>query len=291
MDLLEDFVAYLSFGRRYSPKTALAYRTDVAQFESFLRSGGKSLGSFSGEDILQFSGMLRSQGMKSSSVRRKTASLKAFSRWMEEEGIGRGDARLVEIPKEEMRLPKVMAEGDFSILVSSFSREDALRLRNEAILELLYATGLRASELVSLRVKDIDLCESVLRCMGKGGKERLVPVGEMAMSAICRYLDGAREVLLGEKTSGILFISKKGDALRRESLWRIVKEIGLECGFGNVHPHLLRHSFATHLLSHGADVRSIQEMLGHENIATTQRYTHVDGKRLIGSHKKFHPRG
>jgi integrase/recombinase XerD len=189
-------------------------------------------------------------------------------------------------------LPDCLTEAQTAALLAAFDGPAPLDLRNRAMLELLYACGLRASELVSLSVGDVNLPDAVLRCLGKGGKERVVPVGRGAVAAISRYLQDGRPALDRGRGAAALFLSSRGGRpMTRQMLWNIVVAAARRAGlWGHVHPHTLRHCFASHLLSHGAGIRSIQEMLGHADIATTQIYTHVDAARVLEVHRKFHPR-
>jgi integrase/recombinase XerD len=226
------------------------------------------------------------------SVKIYVVALKHFFRFLHAENYVRENiTELLEIPKLPSYLPQTLTEPEVDRLLEAPFAQTPLGLRDKAILELLYSSGLRASEMVGARLENYIQEENVLRVVGKGNRERLVPVGSKAAQALTRYLNEARPKLVRPKTGGEIFLNNRGTRLTTVRLWEIVKEIMRRAGLKkNVYPHLLRHSFATHLLAHGADLRVIQEMLGHASLATTQIYTHVDHERLRGIHQNFHPR-
>jgi integrase/recombinase XerD len=232
-------------------------------------------------------------GLAASSLRIEVVALKIFFRWLALRHLRMGDpAEMVLPPRVEQWLPDTLNEGEVRKLLESVKGKEPLDRRDKAILELFYASGLRIGEIVSARLEHLSLEEGWIRITGKGNKTRLVPVGGEAREALAAYLEVARPSLVGKKTQSFVFLNRRGGKLTTARVWQIVKERAKEAGLDaeKIHPHLLRHSFATHLLNHGADLRVIQEMLGHADIATTQIYTHVDQRRLRDTHKKFHPR-
>jgi len=233
-------------------------------------------------------------GLEASSMRIELVALKIFFRWLNVRGYRTGDpAEALLPPRLEQWLPDTLNEPEMKQLLESVSGNSSLDIRDRAILELLYASGLRVGELTTVRIESLSLEEGWVRVTGKGNKTRLVPVGGAALTALAHYLASSRPTLVGAKTQSWIFLNRNGGKLTTARIWQIVKERAALAGLNaeKIYPHLLRHSFATHLLQGGADLRVIQEMLGHADIATTQIYTHVDQKRLKDAHRKFHPRG
>lgn len=273
----------------------MAYGSDLRKFAAYLAAKGLRFALAQPDALIGFMMEQKAQGLSVSSIARYLVAVKMFYRFLYTEGlVSRDIASSFETPRVWTRLPEVLSAREVDLLLSAPDRGAPLGLRDAAVLELLYATGARVSEVARLRVQDVNLDYAYVRCFGKGSKERIVPLGERAIACLRAYLESARPRFLqaAGKASDVLFLSQKKAPLRRESLWRIVKKyvrlLGLRKG---VSPHTLRHSFATHLLEHGADLRSVQEMLGHVDISTTQRYTHVDRERLKSIHKRYHPRG
>ncbi len=232
--------------------------------------------------------------IKPSSANRKLAAIRRLCAWAQREGLLHEDpARRLRPAKRGQRLPKLLSEAQVEALLVAPEADTPLGLRDRAMLETLYATGLRVSELVDLRLLDLGLAEGVLRALGKGGKERLVPLGEPAVAAIETYLKGSRPVLLAGRPSDALFVTARGEAMSRQAFWQLIKRHALKAGIerDRISPHVLRHAFATHLLNHGADLRVVQLLLGHADISTTQIYTHVARERLRQLHARHHPRG
>lgn len=270
---VEEFLSVLEIEAGLSRNTILAYRRDLRGFK----------GPLTREGAQRFVASLLAGRRKASSVARAAAALRSFLRF-----LGKPDvARFVVTPKQPRRLPHPLSGEQIGRLVDP--DEDArFALRDRALVELLYASGLRASELASLRWADVNLDAGYVRCLGKGSKERVVPLGRPAIQALREYAAAGR----GAPAEDFLFVSAKGGRLARESVWRILQRLALRRGVrGRVFPHAVRHSFATHLVENGADLRYVQEMMGHAKISTTQVYTQVDGERLKKVHKKFHPRG
>lgn len=289
---LNDFLNYLDYERGYSGNTLLSYGRDLRQFLALLKSAGKiSPKDIDRKSIIAFISSRTKKGNVAGSISRKLAAIKAFINFLLRENIISADPTMdISFPKMEKRLPKALTFSDAAKLVDYPTGEKHLELRDKAIMEVLYGSGIRASELTSLDVNDVNLDVGFLRCMGKGKKERIVPIGQSAVAAVRAYVDRARGKLL-KGTLDAMFLDRKGKRLTRQGLWFIVngyvKKAGLRAG---VSPHSLRHSFATHLLERGADLRSVQEMLGHSNIRTTEIYTNVSRDRLKRVYKQAHPR-
>ncbi len=293
---LKHFLQYLVTERGLARHSVEAYRSDLEDLVEYLE--GKGIGSFGAVSramLVDYLGDRREAGLESATVARRLVSIKLFFRFLAEERLVDKDVTLVmDSPKLWRILPDFLSpeEVDAFLAVHSERSDDPLELRNRAILELFYASGLRVSEVANLPMGAVDFDNGLVRVTGKGSKTRIVPVGKIALKVLTRYLAEARPVL-AEKipTAKALFLSRNARTLNREWIWDLVKKTALAAGITkNVHPHTLRHSFASHLLENGADLRVIQEMLGHADIATTEIYTHVDRSRLTALHKKFHPR-
>lgn len=295
--LLNDFLTYLTVEVGLSENTLAAYRRDISQFLEFLRSHGTSnLNSVRGEDVTRFLSHIACE-MRECSVNRKASAIRSFSNFLLREGrISTGFATALGALSQHRRLPSVLSVSEVEEITAVAGKRRAgnvapISLRNRAIVELLYSCGLRVSELTHLKVSDLNTNFKFLRCLGKGGKERLLPLGDRALKAVCDYLAGARAKLARSNLTDALFLSRRGKSMRREDVFRLIK--GCTTGAGvmkNVSPHTFRHSFATHLLENGADLRAVQQMLGHASISTTQIYTHIETKRLKALHSKYHPR-
>lgn len=287
-----DFINYLNYEKGYSGNTLSAYRRDLAQLAAYLRKRGiVSVDGLNRKAIVSFTTDLVREGMSASSINRKIAAIKSFSHFLLREGHLKEDpTQNVQFPKMEKRLPRALTLSEALRLVEYPKGGKYIWLRDRAIMEVLYGTGIRASELTGLDLGHINLQVGFLKCMGKGGKERIVPLGESASFALKEYLEKARPKLF-KKDPEALFLDRNGRRLTRGGLWFIfngyVKRAGLRTG---VSPHSLRHSFATHLLERGADLRSVQEMLGHANIKTTEIYTNVSRDRIKRIYKQAHPR-
>jgi len=295
---LDLFLKYLSTARRLAPNTYnKSYRYDLNSFASFLeKSGIEDLNQIGKSDIRDYISWCRDRRLSSRSISRRISTLRGFFRFLLAENyIDSDPTSMIEHPKLGRILPKTLTVNEVDILLAVSEKLDSgnpLEARNHVMLHLLYATGLRVSELVKLPLISFNRHSGNLRVLGKGGKERLVPIGEQARVLLEEYLDHVRPHLLIGKTSPALFITRQGKAMTRNRYWQIVKDIARQAGINkNISPHALRHSFATHLLENGADLRSVQLMLGHSDISTTQLYTHVERSRLKSIHKKFHPRG
>ena len=294
-DVLKHFGGYLSLERGLSENTVSAYLTDLRDFVEFLEKQGKnSFASVARDDIIAFLSECRTRGLESSSIARRLVSIKMLFRYLFQENLIPNDITdVMDSPKLWRILPDFLSSVEVERILKIFpaTGKDPLVFRNRVILEVMYACGLRVSETAGLRLADVLKGQSLLRVTGKGDKERIVPIGETAEKLLDRYLSDIRTKLLLNGDSPFVFLSRSGRRLDRERIWAIVKDAAVRAGVSkNIHPHTFRHSFASHLLENGADLRVIQEMLGHADISTTQIYTHVDQNRLVAIHKKFHPR-
>ncbi|MBR7131424.1 MAG: site-specific tyrosine recombinase XerD [Lentisphaeria bacterium] len=297
---MEKFITYflehLSIERGLSRNTITAYGTDLRNLASFLQDNGVDDWRIPDRDmLLDFLDFLRDRGMESSSIARHLAALRMFFRYLANEKLIAGDpSLLLDTPKLWRILPDHLSLDEVDALLEAFPvNGDALELRNRTMVHLLYASGLRVSELTALKAGDIDFDNLLLRVVGKGSKERIVPAAPGVLKLLHRYICTARvELSEAIPLSPWLFLSRRARKLDRERVWAIIKEAASRAGINkNIHPHTLRHSFASHLLANGADLRAIQEMLGHADIGTTEIYTHVDRSHLSALHRKFHPRG
>lgn len=284
-----DFIQYLTSEKGASPHTIEAYRRDLEAFHEFLRKGGVTGETYTKEMVLQFLTDQRVKEYAASTIARRMIALKVFFKFLKREGeISHNIALYLETPKQWKTLPEYLTEAEVERLLDIRS-DTPEALRDKALFELLYSSGLRVSELCRLKIYDVD--DQFVKVMGKGHKERLVPLGRPALAAVDRYLTEVRSQYDSE-TDTTLFLSNRGKPLSRAAVWGRVKLRAKEIGLTkNISPHTLRHTFATHLLDHGADLRVIQEMLGHATIASTDRYTHVSRVRLQESFDACHPRG
>lgn len=293
--LVLDFVAYLEFERGLSRNTLEAYRSDLLQFGRFLDERDVTALTAEPVDIADFLASLGGTEGKAASpatVNRKQACLRSFYKHLRREEILDADptAKLA-APRKSRKLPQVLTRGEVDKLLEQPSGTEPIALRDQALLELMYACGLRASEATGLAVTDLDLDELVLRAHGKGSKERLVPIGRTAADAVRRYLERGRPQLIGTSVEPHLFVNFRGNALSRQGLYKIVQRHARSAGLSDrMSPHTLRHTFATHLLAGGCDLRAVQEMLGHTDVATTQLYTHLSSDRLKDVYFDAHPR-
>ena len=293
--LLLDFLAYLEFERGLSRNTLEAYRSDLLQYGRFLEERGSTAVKADGAEIEAFLAALGGAGGKAASpatIHRKAACLRSFYRHLRREGLLDADpTATVTAPRRGRKLPQVLTRGEVTKLLDQPRGTAPTDLRDRALLELMYACGLRASEAIGLEVSDVDLEEGVLRARGKGSKERMVPVGHTAADAVRHYLERGRPALVGPRLESHLFVNFRGGSLTRQGLYKIVRRHATSAGLADrMSPHTLRHTFATHLLAGGCDLRSVQEMLGHADVATTQLYTHLSSERLKDVYFRAHPR-
>ncbi|MDO4569080.1 MAG: site-specific tyrosine recombinase XerD [Planctomycetia bacterium] len=293
---LENFLAYCSGECHLSENTVAAYRRDLERF--FIWVDDRDFQSLRIRDFASYVNWLHELELAPATLARHIVSLRLFYKYLQMEGVtGESQAALLGSQKLWERVPKFLSPTQVDALLSAPVEADRLWYRDRALLEMLYATGCRVSEISTLKLCDIHLEQRFCKCVGKGNKQRIVPIGEQAVRAVELYLDEERPILEGRAIrSGLepewLFLSHHGRILDRHRIWELIKRYAARAGIRmEISPHTLRHSFATHLLVNGADLRQVQEMLGHAKIMTTQVYTHVDGKRLKAIHKKYHPRG
>lgn len=288
--LLRDYIDFISIEKRHSPNTVASYRRDIMKFCREFH--GISLNSITNSDISTFLLKLKQGGLSARSLARCLASMKSFFRFLyTEKHIEENVIETLESPKLWKKLPGVMSLREVDALLAGPDTSTTLGVRDRAMLEVLYATGLRVSELISLKTTDLNLQMGYIRSMGKGSKERLVPIGDAAKAAIEDYLERGRPLLLKGHSAAELFVTRLQGKMTRQYFWQIIKSYALRSGIKiSVSPHTLRHAFATHLLERGADLRSVQQMLGHADISTTQIYTHVLQQRMRDIHEQFHPR-
>jgi integrase/recombinase XerD len=289
--LEERFLSYLRVERGLSDNTLSAYTRDLAKLSSFATIRGKDLISLQPDDLAMFLQDLHKRGLNPKSIARTLVAVRGFFKFLLIDGHLKFDPTAnLEAPKSWQSLPRFLTSDEVERLLNAPDVSTVLGLRDKAMLEVLYATGLRVTELVSLATRSVNLDLGFLTVVGKGGKERAVPLGINAVNWIRKY-NVIRPNLLGhKKTTAELFISEGGHSISRQTFWRLVVLYGEKARIGHITPHLLRHSFATHLLENGADLRSVQMMLGHSDISTTQIYTHITNERLREIYLKFHPR-
>ncbi len=291
-NILEDFLTFLLSQKNYSLNTLSAYGNDLKDFLDFLSAKGFDVKNLDLSVVEAYLVNLRERGFNPYSIARKLSSLRRFFYFLVEELGFEIPPLLFETPKLPFRLPKVLSLDEVNALLSAPDLSTPLGIRDRCMLEVLYATGVRVSELVSLKLSNFNLDLGLLRVLGKGEKVRLVPLGEPALRYLDIYLTEIRPKLENKKSKDFVFLNRLGSPMTRQRFWQIIKDYAKKAGIPleKISPHVLRHSFATHLLEGGADLRSIQLMLGHSSIATTQIYTHVDVKRLREVYDKYHPR-
>ncbi|MEW6289446.1 MAG: site-specific tyrosine recombinase XerD [Thermodesulfobacteriota bacterium] len=286
------FLHYLAAEKRLADNTIRSYQADLESFLAYLAGVHISPQLTSSSHISDYFSASKQKGIANRSNARRLSCLRSFFRFLLAEKIIEHDpTAILEIPKSRRTLPSALSVADVDLLLAGPGEKTPLAIRNTAMLHLLYATGMRVSELVNLPFMALNLNSGFVRVIGKGTKERLIPFGEEAKEKILFYLQHSRGKLLRAKKSSALFLTSRGTTMTRLRFWQIIQETAYKAGIAKkISPHMLRHSFATHLLAHGADLRSVQLMLGHADISTTQIYTHVDNNRLRAIHQKFHPR-
>jgi integrase/recombinase XerD len=294
--LVKGFLAYLRVEKGLAPLTVESYTSDVGQFAEFLKGRGRALTEARREDVRGFLSQLFSNGVKDRSVARKLSTLRHFYKYLLLDRIIQHDPTLeIDSPKQWKILPKSLARTEIASMLESAGDSDdsklsaALAQRDQAMVEMLYASGLRVSEIVNVKLEDLKLEMGCVLVRGKGDKERIVPIGSAAQKQINLYRDEGRIALLNGKVSPMLFVRRGGAKLTRQRVWQMVKEISSDGRHAS--PHMLRHSCATHMVENGADLRTVQTILGHADISTSQIYTHVALDRLKTVYRKFHPRG
>jgi len=291
-ELLEQFYHHLTAERGLAPLTLESYAHDLQDFREFLRQQDReSWEEATMEDFQNYLSSLQSRGLSARSRARRLSALRQFFRFLQrEERLPANPVELLDSPRLPLKLPKVLSEREVEALLDAVDASTPHGRRDAALLEVLYATGLRVSELVGLTLKQVDLRRGVIRPLGKGHKERLVPMVPQAVEKLKVYLNEGRPQLLKGKDSRFVFVNQRGGPLTRQGFWKILQRYARLAGLGRLSPHTLRHSFATHLLARGANLRVLQLLLGHADLATTQIYTHLDVERLKSTHKKAHPR-
>lgn len=291
---LRDFIHFLIVEKGLAKNTIVSYERDLHSYLHYLKNVEQilDLNEVQRFQIIRFLAKLRDDGKSSKTLARHIASIRAFHQFLlREKAVEQDPTVHIETPQQERSLPKVLNIGEVEKLLESPKANDHFGKRDKAMIELLYATGIRVSELIGLNLGDVHLTMGFVRCMGKGSKERIIPLGRTAASALQDYLDNGRPVFLKKQKDEALFLNHLGKRLTRQGFWKILKRLSTEAGITKeLTPHTLRHSFATHLLENGADLRAVQEMLGHADISTTQIYTHVTKTRLKDVYSQFHPR-
>jgi integrase/recombinase XerD len=290
---IDRFLDAVWMERGLSPNTLAAYRADLSALERWLAISKTDLLAASRADILSFMASRIEAGARPRSTARQLSSFRRFYRHLAREGGVREDpTALIDMPKVGRSLPRSLTEEEVEALLAAPSVSDPLGHRDRTMLEVLYATGLRVSELVSLQLTSVNLSQGVIRIVGKGDRERLIPLGEEAVQWLQQFLQGPRGEILLERQTDYLFPTRRGDRMTRQAFWHIIKRHARSAGVQKeLSPHTLRHAFATHLLNHGADLRVVQMLLGHSDLSTTQIYTHVARERLKDLHAEHHPRG
>jgi integrase/recombinase XerD len=291
--LIDGFIDRLWMERGLSKNTLSSYRSDIAGFAHWLRQHGSDLTRADRGHLQSYLAERIAHHARPRSTARLLSSLRRLFRFMCREGMREDDpSALVESPKMGRTLPKSLSESDIESLLKAPDTSTPLGLRDRAMLELMYASGLRVSEIVTLGLDQVSMQRGLLRLIGKGDKERLVPMGEEALDWLEKYLADARTQLMGARRTDAVFITTRGQAMTRQAFWYMIKRMAVKAGISlTLSPHTLRHSFATHLLNHGADLRVVQMLLGHSDLSTTQIYTHVARERLKQLHAAHHPRG
>ena len=292
-DLLDAYLDHLRVERGLARNTLEAYSRDLTEFVRWVEENlGRPLRDLKEEDVRFYFLGKKQRGMSARSLRRKASSLRGLYRFLQKEGyVDEDPTQLLEVPRLGVPLPRDLTLDEVDRLLAQPDSAEALGIRNQAMLELLYATGLRVSELLGLRLQDLNLEVGYVVAYGKGKKERLVPVGEVALEKLKEYLNSVRPGLVKSGRAPYLFLNRSGNRLSRQGFWKLLNRYALQAGISSpVTPHVLRHSFATHLLERGADLRSVQLMLGHASISTTQIYTHLNRERLKQIYESHHPR-
>ena len=289
---IRTFLDHLRLERGLSENTAASYARDLDDFSRYLAREQRTMRDADRTVVLRYLSDLKGRGMKSTTIARRMSALRSFFRYLLREGVLQADPTAnIEVASPDEHLPRVVSEEDVERLIGAVRRPDAMGLRDRAMLETLYATGMRVSELVALSLEDVELAAGFIRVFGKGKKERVVPLGEIAQDALGLYLRYGRPLLVRDRGESAVFLNRLGRRMTRQGFWNILKGYARQAGVSaEVTPHTLRHSFATHLLEGGADLRVVQELLGHADISTTERYTHVTPHRLREVYRNAHPR-
>ena len=291
--LIDQFLDWIWLESGLSAHTISAYRADLRQFSKWLETRKSTLAQSDREDILAYLSYRMEQGTQSRTVARFLSTMKRYYQFaIQQKWIEVNPVKDIVMPKTIRHLPKVISEEDVEKLLSAADTKTNYGCRDRAMLEVLYATGLRVSELVNLTLSEINLQAGIVRVTGKGNKQRLVPMGEEAIQWVEKYIQQSRPQMLKKKITDAVFLSSRGAAMTRQAFWQLIKKYAAQVEMkSDLSPHTLRHAFATHLLNHGADLRTTQMLLGHADLSTTQIYTHVANERLKSLHAKHHPRG
>ncbi len=292
--VVDEYINFLAVERGVSLNTLEAYSRDLNRYIAYIEEREiKDIKDISSDDVVAFLGSLRKSGLVANSVNRTLAALRGFYKYLVlQKLIEENPIANISLARVWMHLPDTLNEEEMRNLLDQPGAKNVLEIRDRAMMELLYATGIRVSELISLTINNINWQTGYLIVMGKGGKERIVPIGQVAYDCLGRYVNKMRPGLLKGNSTTVLFLNRSGGGLTRQGFWKIVKKYAKKAGMmKRVYPHTFRHSFATHILERGGDLRSVQVMLGHSDISTTQIYTHVTRERLKDIHRKYHPRG
>ena len=292
-ELVAEFINYLSVERGLSKNTIAAYGADLEKFVKYLESKGISeIDRIKRQDIMNYLLSRKDKGISGNSISRGLVAIKMFYRFLVTERLAKDDvAGILESPKLIRPIPAVLLSSEVDKILGGPNLRDDMGIRDKAAIELLYATGMRVSEMVDLPIEGLNLDMGFVKCRGKGDKERIVPVGGKAKEALSRYIEKVRPAMAGKRQDKHLFLSRLGKKISRQTFWKMIKKYTKMARIKrDITPHTLRHSFATHLLERGADLRVVQEMLGHADISTTQLYTHINKERLKSIHRQFHPR-
>ncbi len=289
-ELVEEFLRYLLIDKGYSNNTIDSYKIDLEKFLEYNK--GKSINNITNSDLKEYVKWLNKENLNEKSISRNISCLKSFYKFLViEKYVKNNPSDLISIPKVKKSLPKTLTEEEV-IKLLDIELTDNFSYRNKAMLEVMYATGLRVSELVNLKLQDVDLSQDLVRTFGKGSKERVIPIGEYAREYLEKYIYEYRSSMLKKANNEYLFLNNHGNKMTRQGFFKIIKKIAKEKGIDKeLSPHTLRHSFATHLLKYGADLRTIQELLGHSDISTTQIYTYISNEELKKNYEEFHPHG
>ncbi|HYA14706.1 MAG TPA: site-specific tyrosine recombinase XerD [Syntrophales bacterium] len=293
-DLVDEYLSFLAVEKGASRLTLEAYSRDLNRYISFVQNHSiQKLADVTSDDVISYLAQVNKDGLNARSVNRGLAAIRGFYKFLlREKKIDTSPVANIELAKIWTRLPDTLSQEEMNLLLAQPGIKTPVAIRDAAMMELMYATGIRVSELISLTIDNIKWQVRILVVMGKGGKERIVPIGRSAYDCLQEYVDQARPYFVKAKQTNIIFLNRSGEGLTRQGFWKIVRRYAAKAGFQKkVHPHTFRHSFASHLLEGGADLRSVQIMLGHADISTTQIYTHITRDRLKYIHKQYHPRG
>lgn len=290
---INEFLYFLEVERGLANNTLESYGRDLKNFASFLSNNGCSdMSNVCRNDVVSYLLFLQEKGRASSTISRNLASMRSFFHFLiQEKLLGHDPSSSLDSPKQEKKLPETLTIKEVDLLLSQPDTREVTGIRDKSMLEVLYATGIRVSEIISLNTMDLNIENGYIRCRGKGNKERIIPLGKVAIKNTRDYLENSRHKLVKNDSEDSLYVNHHGNRLTRQGFWKIIKKYSKQANISRkITPHTLRHSFATHLLENGADLRSVQEMLGHADISTTQIYTHITRKKLKGVYEKAHPR-